>query len=298
VEKIKTVIWDEFISFPALEPRAELRGFLEALPKSKHELPGTVSFLCPKPVIGRRLMKLWKALNERSFSEKIEARSGSFELDRKLGRAFFVLTEDIFRKITEGSRRLSGSRRWVWFRGFWGGCGALYLPQSGYYMTLRPRDEESGRKAADVMRLAGITPGKRVIRGRIEYMLRNQEQIVTCLSKMGLVKSSLLLEETAIVRSIKNRVNKVINCDSANISKTINAAAAQLAIVNLIDSEGLWDSLTPVLTELAVTRRLNPSASLAELGQMLSRPVSKSTVEYRWRKLKNILTLLGRQEDK
>ncbi|MDR1516331.1 MAG: DNA-binding protein WhiA [Synergistaceae bacterium] len=293
MEKIKIVIWDEFISLPVPEPRAELCGFLEALPKSKAEQPGALSFSCPRPVVGRRLLKLWKALNERPFSGKIEARSGSFELDRKLGRAFFVLAEDIFRKITEDIRSPGGSWRWAWFRGLWGGCGALYLPQSGYHMTLRPQSEASGQRAAATLRSAGITPGKRVIRGRTEYMLRNQEQIVTCLYKMGLVKSSLLLEETAIVRSIKNRVNKVINCDSANISKTVNAAAAQLALVNLIDSEGLWDRLTPVLKELAITRRLHPSASLGELGQMLSKPVSKSTVEYRWRKLKNILTVLG-----
>jgi DNA-binding protein WhiA len=120
-------------------------------------------------------------------------------------------------------------------------------------------------------------------------MLRNQEQIVTCLLKMGLVKSSLILEETAIVRSIRSSVNKVINCDSANISKSIDAAASQLALIDRIDSEGLWDRLTPVQVELASIRRANPSASLSELGQLLTKPVSKSTVEYRWRKLESVI---------
>jgi DNA-binding protein WhiA len=152
-------------------------------------------------------------------------------------------------------------------------------------MTFRPQGAASGERAKAILSSAGMPPGVREKRGRTEYMLRSQEQIVTCLSKMGLVKSSLMLEETAIVRSIRNKVNKVINCDSANIRKTVETARQQLALVDRIDAEGLWDLLTPVQAELAETRRLNPSASLSELGQMLSKPVSKSTVEYRWRKL-------------
>ncbi|MDR1021144.1 MAG: DNA-binding protein WhiA [Synergistaceae bacterium] len=290
--EIKNVIWDEFIGLPTKAPRAELSGFLEALPKSGGQ--GTASFACPSPVVGRRLLKLWNSLNERSFSGKITARGRPIELNRKLGRAFFVLPEGILRDIVAGAAHESGSERWAWFRGLWGGCGALYLPQSGYYMTLRPHGEAPGRKATALLSAEGIALRKRVVRGRAEYMLRDQERIVTCLLRMGLVKSSLLLEETAIVRSIKNRVNKVINCDSANISKTVDAAAAQLAMVDTVDSCGLWDHLTPAMAELAYMRRLNPGASLAELGQMLSKPVSKSTVEYRWRKLKTLLAALGR----
>jgi DNA-binding transcriptional regulator WhiA len=291
MEKFRTIIWDELINLPTSEPCAELLGFLDALPRS--ESRGAVSFLCPRPVIGRRLLKLWKNLNEISFSAKIMPSNMSFEMDRKQGRASFLLTPDILREITGGSALRNGSERWAWFRGLWGGCGALYLPQSGYYMTFRPQGAASGERAKAILNSAGTPPAVREKRGRAEYTLRDQEQIVTCLSKMGLVKSSLILEETAIVRSIRNRVNKVINCDSANIRKTVEAARNQLALVDRIDAEGLWDLLTPVQAELASKRRLNPSASLSELGQLMSRPVSKSTVEYRWRKLDSILKSKG-----
>jgi DNA-binding protein WhiA len=210
-------------------------------------------------------------------------------MDRKQSRASFLLRQDVLGRITEGSALRNGSEKWAWFRGLWGGCGALYLPRSGYYMTFRPRGAESAERAKAILSSAGIPPSAREKRGRTEYMLRDQEQIVTCLSKMGLVKSSLVLEETAIVRSIRNRVNKVINCDSANIRKTVESARNQLALADRIDAEGLWDLLTPAQAELVSTRRLNPSASLSELGQLMSRPVSKSTVEYRWRKLDAIL---------
>jgi DNA-binding transcriptional regulator WhiA len=286
MEKIKTIIWDELIRLPTSEP-AELSGFLEALPRSESD--GMVCVSCPRPVVGRRLLKLWKGLKDSPFNAKIGAPDGTLKLDKRLGRACFRLRKTLFGEIVSLSRLQNGNGKWAWFRGLWGGCGSLYLPQSGYYLTLRLKMNEVAKRATAVLNSADIAPMSRESRGKVEYMLRNQEQIVTCLSKMGLVKSSLVLEETAIVRSIRNRVNKVINCDSANIRKTVNAAASQIALVDRIDAEGLWDRLTPVQAELASARRLNPSASLGELGQILTKPVSKSTVEYRWRKLQSVI---------
>jgi DNA-binding protein WhiA len=91
------------------------------------------------------------------------------------------------------------------------------------------------------------------------------------------------------VRSIRERANKIVNCDSANIEKSLAAARAQLSMVDALDERGLWDEVPPALAELAKARRANPSASLGELGQILSKPVSKSTVEYRWRKLEFLI---------
>jgi DNA-binding protein WhiA len=75
------------------------------------------------------------------------------------------------------------------------------------------------------------------------------------------------------------------NCDRANIGKTIEAARLQMRLVETLDERGLWGEISPRLAEVARTRREHPSASLGEIGQILSKPVSKSTVEYRWKKL-------------
>ncbi|MDR3254802.1 MAG: DNA-binding protein WhiA [Synergistaceae bacterium] len=274
------------INLPVANPAAELSGFFDALPRVCSDESVLVS--CPRLIVGRRLLKLRKGLNENLFDAKIREGDGALELDKKLGRAAFKLSRELFAAIS-GRRRRWGEK-WAWFRGLWGGCGAFYLPQSGYYMSLRLKDgSETCRLAAGVLNSAGVAFGSRKSRVNVEYTIRDQEGIVTCLSAMGLVRSSLALEETAIVRSIKNRVNKLMNCDSANISKSVDAAVFQLALVDRIDSGGLWHRLTPLQIELAAARRANPSASLGELGQMLAKPVSKSTVEYRWRKLAMII---------
>jgi DNA-binding protein WhiA len=106
---------------------------------------------------------------------------------------------------------------------------------------------------------------------------------------MGLTRTSLLLENTAVIRSVRGMANKMVNCDAANIASTLVTARAQIALVDAIDEKGLWSMLPPHLAEIAVARRENPSASLRELGQILTKPVTKSTVEYRWKKLETVI---------
>jgi hypothetical protein len=97
------------------------------------------------------------------------------------------------------------------------------------------------------------------------------------------------LEDTAVIRSVREMANKMVNCDAANIASTLAAARSQIALVEAIDENRLWSELPPNLAEIARARRENPSASLRELGQILSKPVTKSTVEYRWKKLETVI---------
>ncbi|MDR1470918.1 MAG: DNA-binding protein WhiA [Synergistaceae bacterium] len=295
MEKISTVLWDEFLGLPTADAAEELSGFLETLPVSHED--GSAVMCIKKLVAARRVVKLWKDLNRGEFDGKMSCDGGSLELDKSRGRVLFRIPARMYSELVRAGRSeaVAGSRptlvRWAWFRGAWGGSGAIYLPQSGYYMTLRAANRGNlGGRIRRVLGSAGIAPKARAGRSGDEYTIRDQEKIVTCLSKMGLVRTSLLLEETAIMRSLRDRANKMVNCDSANIGKSLSAARAQMALVETLDARGLWDRLTPALAELAVARRENPSASLGELGQILSKPVSKSTVEYRWRRLEFLIT--------
>jgi hypothetical protein len=294
MEKINTVLWDELLGLPTAGAADEMAGFLETLPVS---YDGDSAILCVRRLIAvRRLIKLWKDLNSKAFDGKMSSGGSLLEVDKSRGKVLFRIPLNMYTELISagnmdgvfGSRSTRG--RWAWFRGAWGGCGAIYLPQSGYYMTLRAANRGNlGGRIKRILGSAGITPKIRADRAGEEYMIRDQEKIVTCLSRMGLVRTSLLLEETAIMRSLRDRANKMVNCDSANISKSLGAARAQMALVEALDDRGLWDGLNPSLAELAVARRENPSASLGELGQILSKPVSKSTVEYRWRKLESLI---------
>ena len=157
-------------------------------------------------------------------------------------------------------------------------------------MALRvPAARKCGYFIESALRSAAVAPKVRINRGRTEYMIRDIEGVVTILSRMGLVRTSLLLEDKAVIRSVRGMANKMVNCDAANIASTLAAARLQIALVNAIDEKELWSKLPPQLAEIARVRRENPSASLRELGQILSKPVTKSTVEYRWKKLEAVI---------
>jgi hypothetical protein len=88
---------------------------------------------------------------------------------------------------------------------------------------------------------------------------------------------------------MKNRANMLVNCDSSNIRKTLEAASRQLDLARAAAESPGFESLPEVLKNLVCSRLANPSATLGELGLLQSPPISKSTVQYRWKKLELIM---------
>jgi DNA-binding protein WhiA len=275
--------WDEFLSLPVCDAPSELAGFLSALPAKQEG--DRVRVDTRKLVIARRIMKLTGYLSAETRREIIPRGGNFLELDKNRGRALLQIQNGAYSELNARS-----FRKWAWFRGAWGGCGSLYLPRVGYYMSLRPpRRGNCEKRLSAILRASGVSAGARPKGGRTEYIIRGLEDIVTILAGMGLVRTSLMFEETAVLRSARGAANKMTNCDRANIGKTLDAARLQMRLVETLDEKGLWSEISPQLAEVARVRREHPSASLGELGQILTKPVSKSTVEYRWKKLEAFL---------
>jgi hypothetical protein len=281
-----SILWDELLNLPADRSGRELAGLLSSLPVA---LGGDDAVIdARRLVLAKRILKLAKAAGYFT-GERPASGEFSLEVDKNRGRAFFRVKKENYLRLA-GAAPGTGRARWNWFRGAWGGCGALYLPSNGYYMVMRIGDDAGyGEILRAAFRSAGIRPGVRRNKGKTEYMVRGLEGITACFVRMGLVKTSLALEDTATLRYVRGMANKAVNCDSANIEKSLRAARAQTALVEALEERNLWGLLPPDIAELARLRRDNPSASLGELGQILSKPVSKSTVEYRWRKLESLI---------
>jgi DNA-binding transcriptional regulator WhiA len=275
--------WDEFLNLPVCDASSELAGFLSVLPAKQDG--DCVLLDTRRLVIARRIIKIVGDLSAETRHEITPCGGNFLELDKNRGRALLKIQSGAYSEI---NRRVS--RKWEWFRGVWGGCGSLYLPRVGYYMSFRlPSGMNGEKRMSAILRSSGVSAGTRLQRDRTEYMIRGLEDIVTVLAGMGLVRTSLMFEETAVLRSARGAANKMTNCDRANIGKTIEAARLQMRLVETLDENELWNEISPQLAEVARVRREHPSASLGELGQILSKPVSKSTVEYRWKKLEAFL---------
>ncbi|MDD4159415.1 MAG: DNA-binding protein WhiA [Synergistaceae bacterium] len=271
--------------FPSIPPvEDEIAGILDGANCRKRG--NEYEFTSGRLFAVRRLLKLWSD-SEYQDIETIKIIYGEQQKNKLSFSLDAELTEKIFDRISRSSRK---KRNWNWVRGIWGSCGALYVPKAGYHLVLRPpAPNGSAERLQSILKSSGFSVGIRKKNHMRELMLRDQQQIVTFLSRLGFVKTVLALEETAIYRSMRSRANKLVNCDSANINKTLEAAERQMKLINEMEEAGILENLSDELRELVYARKKNPSISLKELGQNLPRPISKSTVEYRWRKCENIL---------
>jgi DNA-binding protein WhiA len=125
-------------------------------------------------------------------------------------------------------------------------------------------------------------------KGFVVY-IKEGDKIGEFLNIIGAHPSLLHFENVRIMKDMRNSVNRLVNCETANLNKTIQAAMRQIENIHLIDREIGLDQLPAHLREVAKTRLKYPEVNLAELGQLLpGGKVSKSAVNHRMRKLDEI----------
>ena len=118
--------------------------------------------------------------------------------------------------------------------------------------------------------------------------IKDSEKISDLLASMGATDSMLELLNIKIMKDMKNSVNRLVNCETANVVKTASAAMHQsISIQKIIDKMGI-ESLPENLRELATLRLNNPEASLSELVQISGNSITKSGLNHRIRKLMEI----------
>jgi hypothetical protein len=118
--------------------------------------------------------------------------------------------------------------------------------------------------------------------------IKEGSQIVDFLNVVEAHIALMELENVRIVKEVRNSVNRQVNCETANISKTVTAAAKQMEDIRYLQCNKGFSQLAEGLREVAELRLEYPDSSLQELGQMLPEPISKSGVNHRLRKISKI----------
>jgi DNA-binding protein WhiA len=121
-------------------------------------------------------------------------------------------------------------------------------------------------------------------KGFIFYM-KEGEKIIELLNIIGAHQALFKFEDVRIMRDMRNSVNRIVNCETANLNKTIGAAVRQIDNIKLLQKEIGLENLPDKLREVAEVRLMNPDINLKEVGEMLKGKVSKSGVNHRLRKL-------------
>ena len=176
----------------------------------------------------------------------------------------------------------------AFIRGAFLSAGSISNPNKGYHFEIVCTSLPQAKQIQSAMN-SFEADAKIVTRKKNQVVyVKEGTHIVDLLNVMGAHEALMNLENVRIVKEMRNSVNRQVNCQTANISKTVNAAVRQIEdIVYIRDHMGL-ESLPDHLREMALLRLKYPDVPLKELGSYLNPPVGKSGVNHRLRKLSKI----------
>lgn len=173
----------------------------------------------------------------------------------------------------------------AFLRGAFLACGALTDPKKDYHLEFSVPNEEMCDRFIALLALKGYNAGKTARKNEMLVYFKDANVIEQMLLEIGAKQAYFDFSEIRALHDFRNKAQRVTNCECGNLKKTIAAAGDQLqAIKKISETDGL-DSLPEELRELAKLRLENPEMSLLELGNALSRPLTKSGVSHRLRKI-------------
>ena len=173
----------------------------------------------------------------------------------------------------------------AYIRGAFLASGYISDPEKGYHFEIVYPDERKAQQLQTIIRSFSVDA--KIVQRKKSYVVYVKEgaQIVDMLAVMEANVALMDLENIRILKEMRNSVNRKVNCETANINKTVNAAVKQMEDIKLIQQVMGFEQLSDGLAQIAELRMQYPEATLKELGMMLSPQVGKSGVNHRLRKL-------------
>lgn len=164
-------------------------------------------------------------------------------------------------------------------------CGTVTDPKKDYHLEFLAGSERRCDILAGAMSRVSIRTHKLNRNERWVIYVKDADGIMNLMTRMGAPYAASHLEQTREVRNCRNNTNRRVNCDQANIDRTLSASEQQCAAIRrLIRNKGM-SAIPPELREIAQLRLDNPEMSLRELSESLSEPISRSGVNHRLKKL-------------
>ncbi|MDE6952123.1 MAG: DNA-binding protein WhiA [Lachnospiraceae bacterium] len=226
-------------------------------------------------------------LCRKNITIKVDIENGSLMIPAELMR-------ESLRPDLNGTLKRSCCRR-AFLRGAYLSIGSMSNPGKSYHLEFDCVIEEQAKLLQQM--IADFDIPAKIARRKKYYVVYVKEGSAICdmLNIMGAHVSLMDFENYRIVKEVRNSVNRKVNCETANITKTVNAAAAQVRDIELIQKTCGFGELSETLREIAELRLEYQEATLQELGDLLTPPVGKSGVNHRLRKLSLIAESIRQQ---
>lgn len=168
------------------------------------------------------------------------------------------------------------------------GAGSINDPKKQYHIQIIFQEKNNAEYILNLCKSFNVHLKLLENKNKTYLYIKDAEEISKFLALIGASKAVLNLEEIRITKEIKNNVNRLVNCETANLNKIVNASVNQINDIKLIMNLKKFDELPEYLKEIAMIRIENPEVSLKSLGEMLENPIGKSGVNHRLQKIHEI----------
>jgi DNA-binding protein WhiA len=173
-----------------------------------------------------------------------------------------------------------------YLRGAFMAAGSVNNPEgSSYHLEISSMYQEHCEALVDLANKFDLNARCIERKKGFVFYIKEGEKIIELLNIIGAHQALFKFEDVRIMRDMRNSVNRIVNCETANLNKTIGAAVRQIENIKLLQREVGLESLPDKLREVAVVRLQHPDMNLTEVGELLSGKVSKSGVNHRLRKI-------------
>lgn len=187
--------------------------------------------------------------------------------------------------------------RKAFLRGMFLLSGSVSNPEKSYHLEIVCPEEEEAQLVRELLLSLGFD-AKTVQRQRKQVVyLKEGEQISDLLGEMGAPNSLMKLENVRIVRDIAGSVNRRVNCETANLQKTVDASVRQIRDIEYLRDHGEFEHLSPQLRSVAELRLQMPDATLRELSEAIDPPVGRSGINHRLHRLSEMAERLKEGEE-
>lgn len=170
-------------------------------------------------------------------------------------------------------------------RGAFLGSGSINNPEKKYHLEINLSNKINLNYLFEIISSMNIKCKKLEQDKKYSIYIKDGEEISLIIALMGASKSVLDFEDIRVKREMRGKVNRIVNCQTANLNKTINASVEQIEAIKKLQTNNKFNKLDENLKEIALLRLEYPDTSLIDLGKKLKNPIGKSGVNYRLKKI-------------
>ncbi len=224
-----------------------------------------------------------KLLNNMNINFKIEMEGKTFVIKFSLKDNEIVAIQN--NNIFALEEELEEEQKKALIRGAFLGAGSINNPENKYHLEIVFSNKQNTIYVLQLLKEFGITFKPLNSKKKNSIYIKEGEEISNFLALIGANSSVLKFEDIRIQREMRGKVNRLVNCKSANLNKTLNASIEQIEAIKKLQANKKFNKLDDNLKEIANLRLENPDMPLSELGKLLKEPVGKSGVNYRLKKI-------------